>query len=234
MDLIKNNNLSFFLETINRSFNTNYIQGDDIRSIIIDLIKRISLNENKLKEIAKRSYDHVNGFTKIVLFESEDKKVKIRLHLWGEKYQKSTISDLHDHRWSYISIPIIGELRESRFVENLEKNSCNSLKKVKYNCFSRGESEWLNLEGYEIVSLIKDTTKLHETGNVYFCAAGEIHQLEPTTLPCASIVVTFEPIKDYARVYRDKIETEDFMKIYVPNLDLKKIKESLLYVVKNA
>lgn len=225
------NKANFFIDTINKSFSTQYSILDDPKGIVVDIIKKMSLDEDKLNEIASKSYNHVNGFSKIVLFESKDRLVKIRLHLWQPNYKRGNLSDLHDHRWSYLSIPIIGGVKEKRFSEVEFSKRVGGQKKVRYECFSRGDTEWLNLEGYQIVSLLEKNDTIHEIGKIYFCEAGEIHQIEPLSLPSATIVITFHPIKNSARVYRDKIENEDFMKIYVPNLTVSQIKDHFAFIL---
>lgn len=56
-------------------------------------------------QVAARSYQHGNGFLKVVL---ADREFKLRLHLWlpGTPCEEN----IHDHRWSIASTILAGEL----------------------------------------------------------------------------------------------------------------------------
>lgn len=64
------------------------------------------LNDDAFAEqVASRSYQHGNGFLKVVL---ADRGFKLRLHLWlpGNPCEEN----IHDHRWSIASTIIAGQL----------------------------------------------------------------------------------------------------------------------------
>lgn len=194
------------------------------------------LNDKKqLELIASKSYNHLNGFSKIIIKDDKENSIKIRLHIWQKKGEITNAEngDIHDHRWSYVSIPLFGELKETRYKEKLFTNSCTEIKKFRYKCFSRGESEWLNLQGAKEVCLKKITTNSRKKGEAYFCKAGEIHTIEPIIYPAASLIMTFNPKRTFARVYRNRLEAEDFMKIYAPSLNCNDVKEAFSFAMTN-
>jgi hypothetical protein len=69
-----------------------------------------------LKAVARRSYQHANGFAKIVLHEGGG--YRVRLHVWQPKppdYGADT--NPHGHRWEFASWIVVGVLREEIFAE---------------------------------------------------------------------------------------------------------------------
>lgn len=69
------------------------------------LIQQIIKNPKLLAEVAARSYQHGNGFLKVVLI---DRGYKLRLHVWFAG--QSCEENIHDHRWSFASTILTGTL----------------------------------------------------------------------------------------------------------------------------
>ncbi len=72
---------------------------------ICTLIQDILCSPRLLEQVAARSYQHGNGFLKVVL---ADQGYKLRLHIWfaGESCEEN----LHDHRWGFVSTVLTGTL----------------------------------------------------------------------------------------------------------------------------
>ncbi|OXM49460.1 hypothetical protein [Amycolatopsis alba] len=71
-------------------------------------LEEILRNEESVRDAAKRSYWHPNGFAKMVLHASAD--FRIRLHVWPEAAEPSRgESNPHSHRWEFASTVIAGE-----------------------------------------------------------------------------------------------------------------------------
>jgi hypothetical protein len=69
------------------------------------LCQSLLTNDAFASEVAARSYQHGNGFLKIVLL---DRGFKLRLHLW---FPGTTCEEnIHDHRWSIASTILAGAL----------------------------------------------------------------------------------------------------------------------------
>ncbi|ONF61893.1 hypothetical protein [Amycolatopsis keratiniphila] len=65
-------------------------------------------DEEAVREAAKRSYWHPNGFAKMVLHSSAD--FRIRLHVWPASTEPSRgESNPHSHRWEFASTVVAGE-----------------------------------------------------------------------------------------------------------------------------
>jgi hypothetical protein len=223
-----------------KSKKKNYLSGKKqiekkLEEVFLDLEKNLDSllrSKKEMKSIASNSYNHLNGFSKIVLQDDEKRDIKLRLHLWTEKPKtpEMEVGDAHDHRWSYVSIPLFGEFKETRYKERPVKESRGNDKKIRYKCFSRGKTEWLNLERFQEVRLEKVEENTRIKGELYYCKAGQIHTIHPSKYPAATLVMTFEPKRSYARVYRKKVETDDFMKLYAPNLNSKDVKKAFAFV----
>lgn len=73
---------------------------------MIELLEAILKDTSSLKQICQRSYQHGNGFLKVVLL---DRGYKLRLHIWFAG--QSCEENIHDHRWSFASHILTGTLR---------------------------------------------------------------------------------------------------------------------------
>lgn len=73
---------------------------------IYALVQQIIRSPQLLAEVSARSYQHGNGFLKVVLL---DRGYKLRLHVWFAG--QSCEENIHDHRWSFASTILIGTLR---------------------------------------------------------------------------------------------------------------------------
>jgi len=86
--------------------------GNIIQSLLSDPLM--------LQEIAKRSYSHVMGFSKIVLLEGpSERDYKVRLHIWWPKpniYGKKLVEeDKHVHKWDFVSRMITGSFEDQLY-----------------------------------------------------------------------------------------------------------------------
>ena len=72
---------------------------------LLDLLTAILNDNESLAEISARSYQHGNGFLKVVLL---DRGYKLRLHIWFAG--QSCEENIHDHRWSFSSLVLSGAL----------------------------------------------------------------------------------------------------------------------------
>lgn len=75
-------------------------------AMIRTLIQQILNDPELLQSVSSRSYQHGNGFLKVVLL---DRGYKLRLHIWfaGQACEEN----IHDHRWSFASHILAGTLR---------------------------------------------------------------------------------------------------------------------------
>jgi hypothetical protein len=71
----------------------------------------ISQDYNQIQRLAALSYEHINGFQKLVIASESQNGPKIRLHIWrGTKFLEKT----HSHSWDFASFVLFGRLRITR------------------------------------------------------------------------------------------------------------------------
>lgn len=219
-----------FLNIINLNLKLDLKQNDLKSPQVISqsiLIPFLS-DEKKLDEVSKRSYIHLNGFKRLVLFESEDKDIQIRLHVWDEdfKQNKQDDSDIHDHRWSFISYPIQGQFQERKFIEQSGGKFYE-----KYHCYPRTNLETAFVELNGISALHEITSKIIETSELNYCDSDEIHQLNPTKLPAMTLLITYNPNKKFARAFKEKSNFDKENDVLLPNLPISEIKKIINYTI---
>ncbi|GAA5166813.1 hypothetical protein GCM10023321_58530 [Pseudonocardia eucalypti] len=67
----------------------------------------IANDSTQRAQVARASYWHVNGFAKLVLYNTAH--VRIRLHIWPAGDERLGESDPHSHRWSFASTVLTGD-----------------------------------------------------------------------------------------------------------------------------
>ncbi|MCC8399086.1 MAG: hypothetical protein LN563_00630 [Rickettsia endosymbiont of Platyusa sonomae] len=100
--------------------NLEYVKSLANRNIPTLLIKEILSNNDLLKTVAERSYEHVNHFDKIVLVDNNDpNSFRLTLHSWNCNYGKEIEYEelIHNHRFSFWSHIYRGTLLSESFVE---------------------------------------------------------------------------------------------------------------------
>jgi hypothetical protein len=83
---------------------------------------------NNVNDLAKISFHHPLGFSKLVLRGTTHWEPQIRMHIW----HSTKTSDIHDHPWNFRSLVLKGAL-ENRFYRLGNGRNYNRL-----NCFSSG------------------------------------------------------------------------------------------------
>ncbi|MBP9682893.1 MAG: hypothetical protein KBD76_15950, partial [Bacteriovorax sp.] len=99
--------------------NLDYIKNLAQKKIPEQLIKEILVDEKALETIAKRSYEHVNHFDKIVLIDNDPSGFRLTLHSWNCNYGKEIPDEelIHNHRFSFWSHIFRGKLVAENFAE---------------------------------------------------------------------------------------------------------------------
>src|SRR4051794_7248927 len=58
---------------------------------------------------------HDNGFQKLVLYASEATELKLVLHFWPPDDSRTDDDNIHNHRWDFSSVVLMGHLRSEVF-----------------------------------------------------------------------------------------------------------------------
>jgi hypothetical protein len=163
-----------------------------------ELLRRslVSLDENDgLIDVARRSYSHRNGFTKIVLHIGGG--YGIRLHVWHQMAgQWVKDAHPHGHRWEFASWIVAGGLSEITFTEASEGEE-------RYRCEYRRDRQGegiLTEDKPARLRVVKRTVR--HAGTVYVCSRARVHTVKPTGRDLvASLVLqgprSFEPTPVY-------------------------------------
>ncbi len=130
-----------------------------------------------LKEITARSYWHPNGFLKLILAQSSTGST-LRVHSWRQQKQQSASegldTDIHSHRWPFISFVLSGALDILEFTETNQcedrynKYICAPNRKGLYKLWSLGYTG-LSCSNHQTVGMGEyysiDTNILHQVFN---------------------------------------------------------------------
>ncbi|TDC68308.1 hypothetical protein E1200_12095 [Actinomadura sp. GC306] len=97
--------------------------GDRLHSALVpfaapgtvrDLLRGALRDEHWLDAVHAGSYRHPNGFDKIVLFA--DREYQLRLHVWRENARETAVENIHNHRWDFSSVIVLGGYRFQEFI----------------------------------------------------------------------------------------------------------------------
>lgn len=130
-------------------------------------LKELLKDEQQLVKISRKSYLHGNGFLKIILL---DNGYKLRLHIWfPEQYCEENI---HDHRWSFASLILIGSLKNEIWCDN--ENGI-SLREYIYHAETENNVSKKIEIGYHNFCLEK--TDVYTKGQRYFMSKEKLHRI---------------------------------------------------------
>lgn len=166
--------------------------------------------------VALRSHFHVNGFAKIVLLRSSNRQ--IRLHVWPNSRPRPD-GDIHDHRWPFTSLPLVGSFEENRYLISDEGLTTNQ-----HICHPRAGKTWIRLSGYQSIALKQCVHAIRSKAATYYCEAGEIHQFTPLgTSTAATLVVAGRSLPSHARVFSERPRTSGTLLLPSPYLTGEKL-----------
>jgi len=109
------------------------------KNFLASFVERIISDDYELSRVAKESYSHSNYFDKIVLYKSKVNNFSLRLHIWDKDIHPQIKSDIHNHRWSFMSIVLLGTIIENNYTKISSKGNLEefnySLNKEKKESF---------------------------------------------------------------------------------------------------
>ncbi len=162
-------------------------------------------NEEAVREAAKRSYWHPNGFAKMVLHLSPD--FRIRLHMWPKSETPSRgESNPHSHRWEFASTVIAGEgMHMVEYRETSEGGKRHQ--RYRYGT-DPADPAALKADGE---AWLKKTGSPHVwCGDVYSCDTEVVHTVRPLDANLTATVVIQGPHRTPTTVvYCEPGQTDD-------------------------
>lgn len=208
--------------------NLDYISTISDPEIFIGILDNFLTNEQLLKEVAQKSYRHINHFDKIVLFDNDDpNSFRLTLHLWEPPYshKERTDEQIHSHRFSFWSSVLSGTLVSENFEECENGNVYESFSYCPEN---RDIKNFYTHEGP--IKLKKTTTSRAENSTSYFLKNVGIHRIVvPDEHPVVTLVLRSPRVRDYSIVYNTKYPKND---LSYENLffTYEEVKKKLLFV----
>lgn len=178
---------------------TQYAQ-QQLRRCLVDLMR----SHDSLARVASRSYQHDNGFIKIVLSEHETGGSALRLHVW-EPHSSAFRGNIHNHCWNFESYVIAGALCYEEFVLDSEgpilatRYAYDPASTLSYQLVPKGQA-----------SLRSTRTGRHEAGLAYRLTSDTLHRTwSDPTVYTATILRQGHRKRDHADVLAtDKLTSE--------------------------
>lgn len=139
-----------------------------MRDAILNWIERTLRSGNPPAFSLEGSYEHPNGFVKIVLPSVLAEYTECRVHFWSVRHEDS---DIHDHTSNFKSLVMFGCIEESRW--QLDNNGDRF---PLFKCKSRQNDEVkLDLVGYTGISLISKSC--FRSGDEYLINHSTLHSI---------------------------------------------------------
>ncbi|MFG3578669.1 hypothetical protein [Micromonospora chersina] len=111
-------------DTANFSANVSVLRSLAVASGLAGMIEQVIDDDDRLAEIAARSYFHANNVLELVLMSGDTNPWKLRLHVWHPQpdVTEEITEDVRSHRWDFTTALLAGEhcAREFRVGEGDE------------------------------------------------------------------------------------------------------------------
>ncbi len=184
---------------------------------LINTLTEILNDDLLLAIIASRSYNHSNGFYKIMLFSSEE--YKLRLHIWYPSSINSIVENIHYHRWRFVSKILIGEYTCFDYEPNSE-----GVLMYSYYYFPRDGRDTYDLRkaGQERIKLIG--TKVLSNNDFLVSKPKELHRVIPNRqVYTVSLLIQGKDELEYTMVYNENTINETVNSPTLPKDELVKV-----------
>lgn len=177
-------------------------------TVMTSLLDEILADRFALAQVAARSYRHTNNFDKIVLVDSgvED-DYRLTLHMWVPPYTDQEINEemIHEHRFSFWSAVLTGQLESDNYVEATEGVRFH---RFEYTPEVSAEAKFFYKERGDVF-LKKDKPFVVNAGESYYMDNVRIHRVPlPEDQTCCTLVLRGPRLRPYAVVYDSELSTK--------------------------
>lgn len=175
------------------------------KDFLIQIIDQVLLKKKILNQIAIRSYNHPNGFYKILLFSEPD--YKLRLHIWYPSKGRQQIENIHYHRWEFYSKIILGQYTCHDFELNVDGESMHS-----YYYYPRGgrNSYQIVKRGNEKLKLVQ--SRILKPGDILISKPKELHRvIYDGSIYTASLFIQGKDELKYTVIYNENSLRENIV-----------------------
>lgn len=161
-------------------------------------------NFDVLENLINNSYEHDNGFIKILLAKSDSQQFRLRLHIWPESPLLE--QNIHDHRFDFWSSVFCGSLT------NIEWNfKDDGVYMGHYLYFPRHGEDSYDLQWNGEKALSCTAQKTINAGSSYLVEKSTLHTVSKHGGKLITIFVEDRrSIKDYANVYSVRYKKRSF------------------------
>ncbi|MHC3470900.1 hypothetical protein ACYF6T_19615 [Streptomyces sp. 7R007] len=180
--------------------NLEFVRRLGAPACIGDLLSAYLDDDESLKQVAGRSYRHVNHFDKIVLVDPGIVGgYRLTLHAWCPPYTEDELCDelIHDHRFSFWSTILTGRLVSQNFSRRpagmteqagTAGGAVTSLRQYRYSPEKAGVSTQANFYRFVDEAALEMTGEsVEDMGNAYYL---EYHRIHRVVLPMESMTCT--------------------------------------------
>jgi hypothetical protein len=166
-----------------------------------------ALTPESISSVARCSYRHPNGFTKIVLipFAGESTPFELRVHDWKTIHdpafesQSLVAQSIHDHGWNFASFLAKGALAFEEFALSEEGQEF-----VEFEYIRPDESIRFVLNPIGTARLACTCRGVHQHPDVYFFGRGRLHRSLPVPSErTISLLLQGPAVANHGLVYRD-------------------------------
>lgn len=177
---MKNLNAKQLLQRYQAQLDQYFSQHQDASPALSDLLHQqfsnaqlchllgvIIADPTTLADVSQRSYQHGNGFLKVVLLE---RGYKLRLHIWFAG--QSCEENIHDHRWSFSSLILAGKLRSEIWQDAAQGQA---LQEFIYTAAQPGTAPFKVAKGTSTLHPVN--VQCHQAGQSYVMPKGKLHRI---------------------------------------------------------
>lgn len=158
-----------------------------------DLSRSILRDRELLAALARESYEHENGFLKLLVHRPHDDRYRVRLHLWPSIDERA--QNIHDHRFDFWSVVLIGSVTNHIWAKGA------GMEHPHFKYHPRAGQSFYEMErtGAEMLHPVRKFEV--RQGQHYFFDSNWLH-----TIACSSTTVTCmledrRSLKPYANVF---------------------------------
>lgn len=148
-----------------------------------------------LEKVAAQSYRHANGFSKLVLADSE--VGRLRLHIWEPG--AASEENIHEHRWHFASVVMTGAIESEIWVDAFDRDA-PTFEEFIYEVRAGRASR--RPVGHTRAACAR--TAVRQAGDAYYMLPGVMHRITRTNGVTATLVFTTAASRSWNRMLADK------------------------------
>lgn len=182
-------------------------QPAEVMSAVAEVLRRYALSQltsdliavstdaRWLEKVAAQSYRHANGFSKLVLADSE--VGRLRLHIWEPG--AASEENIHEHRWHFASAVIAGTIESETWVDAFDHDA-PTFKEFIYEVRAGRASR--RSVGRTRAACAR--TAVRRAGDAYYMLPGVMHRITRTNGVTATLVFTTAASRTWNRMLADE------------------------------